>query len=110
MKAFAPDQVVRIGGAGNKVLHVIEGHAHTYVFPSPGCKKWDTCAPEAILHSLGGKLTDILGNPLIYDVNENYTNQLGILASHCASDHADYCEKIPSDVKDRLLLNAKITA
>ena len=35
---------------------MIEGKAHAYVFPSPGCKKWDTCAPEAILHALGGKV------------------------------------------------------
>ena len=31
-----------------------------------GCKKWDTCAPEAILHALGGKLTDIKGEKYKY--------------------------------------------
>ena len=46
-----------LGGAGNKVLRVIEGDAHAYVFASPGTKKWDTCAPEAILVAMGGALT-----------------------------------------------------
>ena len=48
-----------LGGAGNKVLRVIEGDAHAYVFASPGTKKWDTCAPEAILVAMGGLLTGI---------------------------------------------------
>lgn len=32
----------------------MEGKAHAYVFASDGCKRWDTCAPEAILHAVGG--------------------------------------------------------
>ena len=48
---------------------LIEGKAHAYVFPSPGCKKWDTCAPEAVLHAMGGKLTDIHGN--LYDYHKD---------------------------------------
>ena len=31
-----------------------------------GCKKWDTCAPEAILHAMGGKLTDMKGQDYQY--------------------------------------------
>ena len=52
-----PTEVLKVGGSGHKVLLLIEGKAHAYVFPSPGCKKWDTCAPEAILHALGGKVS-----------------------------------------------------
>ena len=44
-----------------QVLMVLEGQAHAYVFASPGCKKWDICAPEAILTASGGKLTDLHG-------------------------------------------------
>lgn len=110
VEALLPDQIVRVGGAGNKVLHVIEGTAHAYVFPSRGCKKWDTCAPEGILHSLGGKLTDTLGNALTYDKNENFTNELGVLASYCANEHIGYCQKIPSEVKERLFESAKLRA
>jgi len=43
------------------VLRVIEGEADAYVFASPGCKKWDTCAPEAVLCAIGGQLTDVHG-------------------------------------------------
>ena len=57
LQAVKPTEVLKVGGSGHKVLLLIEGKAHAYVFPSPGCKKWDTCAPEAILHSLGGKVS-----------------------------------------------------
>uniref|UniRef100_A0A8C2RA41 3'(2'),5'-bisphosphate nucleotidase 1 n=1 Tax=Capra hircus TaxID=9925 RepID=A0A8C2RA41_CAPHI len=52
--AMNPDDVLRVGGAGNKIIQLIEGKASAYVFASPGCKKWDTCAPEVILHAVGG--------------------------------------------------------
>nr|XP_039319349.1 3'(2'),5'-bisphosphate nucleotidase 1 isoform X3 [Saimiri boliviensis boliviensis] len=51
--AMNPDDVLRVGGAGNKIIQLIEGKASAYVFASPGCKKWDTCAPEVILHAVG---------------------------------------------------------
>jgi hypothetical protein len=38
-----------------QIIQLIEGKASAYVFASPGCKKWDTCAPEVILHAVGGQ-------------------------------------------------------
>ena len=38
-----------------------------------GCKKWDSCAPEAILHALGGKLTDIKGDLYKYHTGVEVT-------------------------------------
>lgn len=46
------DDIERVGGAGFKVLRCLEGAA-AYVFASPGCKKWDTAAPEAVLNAAG---------------------------------------------------------
>lgn len=107
VEAFRPDFVLRCGGAGNKVLQVLEGNAHAYVFASRGCKKWDTCAPEAILHSFGGRLTDCLGNNLIYKKNDNFTNELGVLASYSRDVHEKYCTFIPTEIKGQLIEKAK---
>uniref|UniRef100_A0A8C6WIX4 3'(2'),5'-bisphosphate nucleotidase 1 n=1 Tax=Neogobius melanostomus TaxID=47308 RepID=A0A8C6WIX4_9GOBI len=79
--AMEPHEVVRVGGAGNKIIQLIEGRASAYVFASPGCKKWDTCAPEAILHAVGGKLTDVHGNPYRYDADVKHMNSAGVLAT-----------------------------
>ncbi|RWS10277.1 bisphosphate nucleotidase 1-like protein [Dinothrombium tinctorium] len=103
IKAMNPDQVIEVGGAGHKVLLVIEGEAHAYIFPSPGCKKWDTCAPEALLRSIGGKLTDVFGNSYKYDSTVKHANDLGVLATYSAAVHDWYCNAIPEEVKINLL-------
>ncbi|XP_069464689.1 3'(2'),5'-bisphosphate nucleotidase 1 isoform X2 [Ambystoma mexicanum] len=99
--ALNPDKVVRVGGAGNKIIQLIEGHASAYVFASPGCKKWDTCAPEAILHAVGGKLTDIHGNAFQYHKEVKHMNSAGVLATLRNYDH--YATRIPHAVKDALV-------
>ncbi len=79
---------------------LIEGKAHAYVFPSPGCKKWDTCAPEAVLHAMGGKLTDIHGNLYNYDKDVGMRNDWGTLATFNKEDHKEYLDLIPQKNKD----------
>ena len=81
---------------------ILEGKAHAYVFASPGCKKWDTAAPEAILHAAGGKLTDIHGNQLRYHGDVQQRNAAGVLATTKGRDHQWYLDSIPSEVKDAL--------
>lgn len=81
---------------------ILEGEAHAYVFASPGCKKWDTAAPEAILHAAGGKLTDIHGNKLPYHGNVTRRNNSGVLATARADQHKWYLDRMPQHVKDEL--------
>jgi len=97
-----PDHVLRVGGAGNKVLRVIEGDAHCYLFPSPGTKKWDTCAPEAILTAMGGRLTDIHGNKLGYLPSVKHVNAGGVLATINPEQHSWFLSKVPAGVKEKL--------
>lgn len=104
VEALKPDKILRVGGAGHKVLLVLEGQAHAYVFPSRGCKKWDTCAPEALLTSVGGKLTDIFGNSLQYHKQVDHVNAQGILATFDGvKAHNWFIERIPDQVKASLL-------
>ncbi|KAK7827141.1 hypothetical protein U0070_019937, partial [Myodes glareolus] len=98
--AMNPDNVLRVGGAGNKVIQLIEGKASAYVFASPGCKKWDTCAPEVILHAVGGKLTDIHGNALQYDKEVKHMNSAGVLAT--LRNYEYYASRVPESVKNTL--------
>lgn len=73
-----------------------------YVFASPGCKKWDTCAPEAILSAAGGKLTDILGNPYKYGATEGKPNKTGVLAAVNDELHGYALNRIPEELKEKL--------
>ncbi|CAN8008911.1 unnamed protein product [Ixodes pacificus] len=104
IEAMNPDEVLRVGGAGHKVLLLIEGKAHAYVFPSKGCKKWDTCAPEAILHATGGLLTDVHGNRLKYHKDVEHVNAGGVLATSLKEQHEWFKNHIPEDVRKTLPL------
>lgn len=95
-------QILRVGGAGYKVLQLLEGLASVYVFASPGCKKWDTCAPEAILTAAGGKLTDILGNNYKYGASESRPNKTGVLAAVNDELHDYALNRIPQELKEKL--------
>nr|XP_023680639.1 3'(2'),5'-bisphosphate nucleotidase 1 isoform X1 [Paramormyrops kingsleyae]XP_023680641.1 3'(2'),5'-bisphosphate nucleotidase 1 isoform X1 [Paramormyrops kingsleyae]XP_023680642.1 3'(2'),5'-bisphosphate nucleotidase 1 isoform X1 [Paramormyrops kingsleyae] len=96
VQAMEPHEVIRVGGAGNKIIQLVEGKASAYVFASPGCKKWDTCAPEAILHAVGGKLTDMRGRPYRYHADVKHMNSAGVLAT--LRDHQYYSSRVPESV------------
>lgn len=54
---------VLYGGAGNKILATAAGHVDCTIqhrFGGP----WDTCAPEAVLRAMGGKITTWTGDDL----------------------------------------------
>ena len=98
--AMEPTDVLKMGGAGNKVLQLIENNAHAYIFASPGTKKWDTCAPQAVLEALGGTLVDVHGNTLQYDKNVKHPNSAGTISAVKNIDF--YLGKIPQSIKDKL--------
>ncbi|XP_060907764.1 3'(2'),5'-bisphosphate nucleotidase 1 isoform X1 [Labrus mixtus] len=98
--AMEPHEVIRVGGAGNKIIQLVEGKASAYVFASPGCKKWDTCAPEAILHAVGGKLTDMHGNAYRYNADVKHMNSAGVLAT--LRNHEYYISRVPKSVLQAL--------
>lgn len=47
-------QCVEAGGAGHKILCVVLGLADVYVSSKASTYKWDTCAGQALLNSIGG--------------------------------------------------------
>ena len=97
-------EILQSGGAGSKVLCVIEGKAECYIYPRNGTKRWDTCAPEAILRSLGGSLTDIYGNPYSYLKREDLTveNCYGIVAS-IIRQPSYYCSFLSDELKEKVM-------
>ncbi|KAG8335563.1 3'(2'),5'-bisphosphate nucleotidase 1 [Homalodisca vitripennis] len=81
---------------------LMEGKAHTWAFASGGTKRWDTCAPEAVLHAAGGKLTDLHGNSYSYAKDTSHANSGGVLATAHSDEHDIYLKSIPSEV-DRIM-------
>ena len=49
------------------MLMVLENTVDAYIYPSPGTKRWDTCAGDALIRAAGGSVTDVHGRDLVYD-------------------------------------------
>ena len=76
--------VVRRGSVGLKIGLIAEQICDLYIHLSPHTKFWDTCAPQIILEEAGGKLTDIFGEKIRYDLAD-VQNHNGVLASNGSS-------------------------
>ena len=74
------DEVQR-GSVGIKIGLLIEQQCDVYIHLSPRTKQWDTCAPEVILLEAGGRITDLFGYPLNYNVPD-VQNRNGLVASN----------------------------
>ena len=59
-------RVVPCGSVGVKVARIVTGAADLYVHGGGGAKRWDSCAPEAVLVAAGGRFSDLDGAPIDY--------------------------------------------
>jgi 3'(2'), 5'-bisphosphate nucleotidase len=75
---------VQRGSVGIKVGLLVEQQCDVYIHLSPRTKQWDTCAPEVILTEAGGRMTDLFGYPLNYNVPD-VQNRNGLVASNGVS-------------------------
>ena len=69
------------GSVGLKIGLLAQQKADLYIHLSPRTKFWDTCAPQIILEEAGGKLTDLFGKEIIYDIQDTQ-NYNGVLATN----------------------------
>ena len=61
---------------------MVEGKVDMYFYISKnGLKRWDTCAPEALMRAWGGLCTDLNGKEYKYDENLPYPCENGIIAT-----------------------------
>jgi 3'(2'), 5'-bisphosphate nucleotidase len=72
---------INIGSVGLKIGLVAEAARDLYVYTGGRTKIWDSCGPEAVLLSAGGRMTDLDGRTLSYD-GEDLLNRRGIVASN----------------------------
>jgi 3'(2'), 5'-bisphosphate nucleotidase len=75
---------VQRGSVGIKVGLLVEQQCDVYIHLSPRTKQWDTCAPQLILTEAGGRLSDLFGQPLRYNVPD-VNNRNGLVASNGVS-------------------------
>jgi 3'(2'), 5'-bisphosphate nucleotidase len=84
IKDFGLNSEIQRGSVGLKVGLVAEAAADLYIHLSPRTKFWDTCAPQIILEEAGGKLTDLFGERIRYEISD-VQNHGGIVATNGAA-------------------------
>jgi 3'(2'), 5'-bisphosphate nucleotidase len=84
VQRFGFREEVQRGSVGIKIGLLIEQQCDVYIHLSPRTRQWDTCAPQLILTEAGGRMTDLFGDPLNYNVPD-VQNRNGLVASNGAS-------------------------
>jgi 3'(2'), 5'-bisphosphate nucleotidase len=79
--------VTPCGSVGVKVARLVLGQADLYVHAGLGAKRWDTCAPEAVLAAAGGRFSDLDGAPIDYG-SPDLVLRRGMIASNGALHEA----------------------
>ena len=68
-------------GSSLKVGKISSGEAEAYITTTNKMKEWDSAASYCIISEAGGKMTDMLGNDIIYN-NKDVYHQNGILVTN----------------------------
>jgi 3'(2'), 5'-bisphosphate nucleotidase len=84
VQRFGFREEVQRGSVGIKVGLLIEQQCDVYIHLSPRTKQWDTCAPQLVLTEAGGRVSDLFGQPLNYNVPD-VNNRNGLVASNGVS-------------------------
>lgn len=70
--------VIKAAGSGFKIIQVLEGNATVYLH-NTHIKKWDLCAGNAIVNSLGGQMKTLKGEDISYSADSNHVVDDGLL-------------------------------
>ncbi len=98
VERFGFREEVQRGSVGIKVGLIVEKQCDVYIHLSPRTKQWDTCAPEVILTEAGGRMSDLFGGPLNYNVPD-VQNRNGLVASNGTS-HEQIIETLAPLLKE----------
>lgn len=84
------------------MLMLLEGVAHAYIYASTGCKRWDCCAVEALINTIGGRVTGIDGWEYSYAADVKPMNYRGLIVTPVAAWHDGYVSRMPLQIVKKL--------
>ncbi len=100
---------ISMGSVGCKIASILRGESDIYISLSlsgqSSPKDWDFAAPEALLRSAGGIITNIDNEELKYN-NLNFDQKGLIIASNDKDNHMNICKQIKFLLKEN---NIRIT-
>ena len=101
---------INMGSIGCKIASILRGENDIYISLSlPGQsspKDWDFAAPEALLRTAGGRITNLDNKELDYN-NPKFEQKGLIIASNDKENHKKICEELKLILKDNKIYNEK---
>ncbi len=88
---------VPVGSFAYKVGLIAIGKFDTYFSFGSLASEWDTCAPDIIIREAGGEMTDLYGDPLLYN-QENVKREKGMVITNGAL-HQDLLSSLKPYIK-----------
>lgn len=79
-KLDLPHEIYHDGGAGATIAKLIKGERNLYIMNRSYTKEWDVSMAEPLIQGLGGRISDIHGNPLDYNRKDHF-NRNGFIVS-----------------------------
>lgn len=93
---------VLVGGTAAK-LRIVATQPNSLAVLHFVTELWDTCSPQALLDSNGGKITDLFGSPLVHSPDRPFGNIFGVVASSgepgVTKVHDELCARMRADVE-----------
>ena len=68
-------------GSTLKVMEISSGRGDIYLTTTNKMSQWDTCASWCVISEAGGKMTDLLGNELVYNT-DSIKHENGLLVTN----------------------------
>lgn len=91
-----------VGGTAAK-LRIVATQSNSLAILHFKTELWDTCSPQGLIESNGGKITDLFGSPLVHSPSRPFGNIFGVVASsgepHVSKLHDDLCSKMRADTE-----------
>jgi 3'(2'), 5'-bisphosphate nucleotidase len=82
LAAFGARRALATWSAGRKLALVARGVADLYVGDYLTLHDWDVCAGHLLVEEAGGRVTDVRGEPIVYDGSGASLRGRGLLASN----------------------------
>ncbi len=94
VEVLKPAKLMETYSGGVKLALVARGEADVYANTYETFYDWDICAGHILVTEAGGKVTDLAGNPIIYQAAD-FSQRKGLLATNGPS-HAEVVKKLAS--------------
>ena len=99
----------RYGGAGNKVIALLDDQVDAIVHVVKSMKYWDTCAAEALLRARYAHCSNKNGDPIMYEHQRgDYTIRKGLIYTENKAIYDLIDERAGDFLKDLIVERGKM--